>query len=290
VAVNKELQQFHDHDTFGDASQEGRAMKTKLILKYSYNEDFSVKCKARLVVCGYSQIRGVDYFNTYSPTTNSYIVFLLFQISTIFNLHTAKFDIGAAFLEGRQDVKQFARLPPELFGPGEKPRRVEIKGNWYGTKQAAQIWNHKFDHILVEILGFTRCPMMPCLYYKFYQDGMIAITIHVDDGEVVSTHLHLIEEFFEELKRHVMEVKIFMEFNKFLGMIVTKNEDGSMFLSQEMYVEEAFKEYGSREYRTPMSNLSNLRVEPANCDNESLLPVTGKFRFLCDRTRPDFWL
>ena len=38
------------------AAQDGHCMKTKLILKYMYNNDYTIKLKARLVACGYSQI------------------------------------------------------------------------------------------------------------------------------------------------------------------------------------------------------------------------------------------
>jgi hypothetical protein len=164
IAIEKELEQFAKYETLGPASDEGRAMKTRLVLKYSYSEDFTVKCKARLVVCGYSQIKGVDYTNTYAPTTTPYMVFLLLQIATIYQFAKAKFDIGAAFLEGRQDIKQYARLPAEIYPEGVRPARVEIKGNWYGTKQAPYIWNVKFDGNLVQDLGFIRCPLMPCLF------------------------------------------------------------------------------------------------------------------------------
>ena len=38
---------------------------------------------------------------------------------------------------------------------------------------------------------------------------------------------------------------------------------------------------------TPMLNTMNLRTAEANSNNNSLLPVTGKLRFLADRCRPD---
>jgi hypothetical protein len=46
-------------------------------------------------------------------------------------------------------------------------------------------------------------------------------------------------------------------------------------------------EVGSKSVKIPMSNVVNLRMEVPNDNNESLLPVTGKFRYICDRTRPD---
>jgi hypothetical protein len=54
AAIRKELDQFRTRTTFGPAEQEGRGMKTKLILYYKYDGDYNLVCKARLVVCGYS--------------------------------------------------------------------------------------------------------------------------------------------------------------------------------------------------------------------------------------------
>jgi hypothetical protein len=36
-----------------------------------------------------------------------------------------------------------------------------------------------------------------------------------------------------------------------------------------------------------MASNINLRIEPQNSDNESLLPVVGKLRYVADRSRPD---
>jgi hypothetical protein len=39
--------------------------------------------------------------------------------------------------------------------------------------------------------------------------------------------------------------------------------------------------------KVPMNNTTNLRVQEPNPELASLLPVTGKLRYICDRTRPD---
>ena len=39
--------------------------------------------------------------------------------------------------------------------------------------------------------------------------------------------------------------------------------------------------------KVPMNNTTNLRVQEPNPELASLLPVTGQFRYICDRTRPD---
>jgi hypothetical protein len=70
-AVDKELSNFNSRDIARKASQEGKAMKTKLVLKYTSTENYELKRKARLVVCGYNQVPGVDFQESYAPTTNN---------------------------------------------------------------------------------------------------------------------------------------------------------------------------------------------------------------------------
>ncbi len=73
--------------------------------------DMTYKFKARLVVCGYSQVYGIDYSETYSPTTPISTTFMLMHIGASLNLFTAIFDVTAAFLEGTNDLKQYCWLP-----------------------------------------------------------------------------------------------------------------------------------------------------------------------------------
>ena len=103
AAIQKEFDNFDVRNTFGEAAQTGRAMKTKLILKYMFNNDYTLKFKARLVACGYSQVYGVDYKETYAPTTSCVAVFLIFQLGMMHDCNFAMFDVSAAFLEGKND-------------------------------------------------------------------------------------------------------------------------------------------------------------------------------------------
>jgi hypothetical protein len=68
-AVDAELNILQEQGTFIEAEQFGKAMKTKFVFTTSFKPDFTIKYKARLVVCGYSHIYGVDHEDTYAPTT-----------------------------------------------------------------------------------------------------------------------------------------------------------------------------------------------------------------------------
>ena len=287
-AILKELEQFDSRHTLGDAEQHGRALKTKMVLSYTYDNNYNVKCKARWVICGYGQIRGVDYNETYAPTTTSAVVFILLHLCGMYKYRMAIFDVSSAFLEGKQDIPIFVWLPDCMTPKGSARIRKEVLGNWYGTKQGPKIWNDHLDRILVAEIGLTRCPVHPCLYYVFEGDMFLFLTVHVDDGQLVSNSDCAIERFTEELSKHLRKVQVLTEFKKFLGMDINNNNNGGhVVVSHENYIQKRFGDHSGRIYRTPMSNTDNLRAAVPNNNNESLLPLTGTLRFPADRARPD---
>lgn len=293
--IMKELDQIEKRPTYAAAeSQYGRAHKTKLVLKYMYRNDYTLKRKARWVVCGYSQIPGVDYKDTYAPTTSSYIVFLLMLIAASRKIKLATFDITGAFLEGKQDIEQHARFPKEITPPGQQPIRVKILNNWYGTAQGPIIWHNHFAKILIEKLEMERCKVMPTLFTKFWYDNngtivdYLFVTIHVDDGEMVAQGgEHIYRWFIEEIMKYIKRADLFLEFQRYLGMDVKQSTDNNyIHVSHETYITNKFDEF-QKPCKTPMKNTINLRTAEPNPNNSSLLPITGALRFPADRARPD---
>ena len=291
-SIEKEINNFKVRNTLKVSdNQEGRGMKTKIILQYKYDGQYNLVRKTRMVVCGYSQIKGVDYHDTYSPTTTTYVVFILLYIASANNYFMSSFDVSAAFLEGKADTEMYAWLPPEIDRDGQKIR-VEILGNWYGTKQAGKIWNDHFNEILISY-GFKRCPVMPCLYV--FESGTIDdindpfvvmyLTIHVDDGLLVSSDLQASRDFMKAFLQKVRKAVMHEEVKLYLGMDIER-VNGKYVIKQERYIESEFSAYHTNKL-TPMSMNINLRLSVPNPANPSLLPDTGRFRYLADRTRPD---
>jgi hypothetical protein len=283
-AITKELSAFEDRGIWGEAEQRGRGMKTKLILKYQFDNDFKLKRKARLVVCGYSQIKGLDYTDTFSPTTTTAVVFLILHIASVERYSVGVFDVSAAYLEGKADCQMFAWLPAEITKSGTR-WRVEILGNWYGEKQAGRTWNIKLDGILKE-MGFKQCAMMPCLYYWRSGSDIVLLTIHVDDGLMATNNPVLYPQFMAKLQQSVRQAKFYTAPRKFLGMELHSLGEKRYMVSQQSYIEEHFGDY-HKVVDTPVCVTYNLRKQAPVESDLSLLTDTGKFRFLADRTRPD---
>jgi hypothetical protein len=214
-----ELKNLDEAGTFGDAGPTGRGAKTKLVFRVSYDNEMKLTFKARLVYCGYSQVKGIDYKETYVPTAPIMVVFVMFFISAHAGMYNSVFDVTAAFLEANNDFQQFCYLPPGLLGADANRRREVLKA-LYGEKQAPKLWYELLDSILND-MGFTRCPECYCLYMKLDEvsGDIMFICVHVDDGFMSFNRLGMEEEFINRLRQSVKAASLVTEgVKKFLGM------------------------------------------------------------------------
>jgi hypothetical protein len=105
---------------------------------------------------------------------------------------------------------------------------------------------------------------------------------------MVSNDAAVITEFMKELNTHLKSTTFEEKVMKYLGMDIAF-EGQHVHLSQQTYIQEKMNDLAksSRSCPIPISDSLNLRRATPNEENESLLPVTGKLRYLADRCRPD---
>jgi len=282
--IMKEFKQMDDKGVMEIAKdQSGHGMKTKVVLTITYDNEMNLKYKARLVGCGYSQIKFRDYDETYAPTIATMIILLVMHLASSQKMHMGTFDVSGAFLEANNDYTNYAWLPAVFFG---KRIRVVLKKALYGEKQAGKLWNDLCNNILID-MGFERCGVAPCLYI-YNTDGIVVyLCIHVDDGLLCTNNVKSFEEFKKIFTLKVDKITIVQPLIKYVG-IQTKYDriNGYILCNQSAYITEHLPRQTQHE-RIPMSPSYNLRKCEPNSTNESLLPITGKLRYLADRTRWD---
>jgi hypothetical protein len=120
-AILKELNMLDNREVIEVAkSQIGRGMKTKMCFRVNYDNNFVVKRKARLVCCGYSQQKHLDYELTYSPTASTMSWMVIMQMAVSMGMFIIGFDITGAFLLADNDFENYAYLPPSLAPEGKR--------------------------------------------------------------------------------------------------------------------------------------------------------------------------
>ena len=128
---------------------------------------------------------------------------------------------------------------------------------------------------------------MSCLYI-YNNDGIVIyLCIHVDDGLLCTNNIKSFEKFRKKFTLKVDKITIVQPLIKCIG-IQTKYDriHGYILCNQSAYITEHLPSQTQYE-RIPMSPSYNLRKCEPYSTNESLLPITGKLRYLADRTRWD---
>ena len=133
---------------------EQKPIRCKLVYKINYNSDGGVdRYKACLVVKGYTQIEGVDYCETFSPTTKLTLTSLRCLLTIAATRNWFTLDVENAFLHGTLHEIIYIDLPPGIID-GENIV-CRLNKSLYGLKQASRTWFSTFSHV-IKFAGFQQ--------------------------------------------------------------------------------------------------------------------------------------
>jgi len=136
-AIDEELDALNQNDTWElvPLPPDKRSISSKWVFKVKRYPDGRIqRHKARLVARGFAQIEGVDYSETYAPTTRYDTIRVLLSLSVSRGLKISQFDVKTAFLHGELEEEVYMDLPD---GVKESTNRVcKLKKALYGLKQA----------------------------------------------------------------------------------------------------------------------------------------------------------
>jgi Reverse transcriptase (RNA-dependent DNA polymerase) len=138
--------------------------------------------RARLVACGYSQILGVDFKESFSPVTNDVVFCIILICQIMWKLIAVLADVEIAFLHGDLNETIYMECPEGLYHDNDEV--VVLLKSMYGLVQAARQFNQKYSKMLKDI-GFTQSCAEPFLFFKKGSDHMIIMAIHVDDSYII---------------------------------------------------------------------------------------------------------
>ncbi len=205
-----------------------------------------VRYKARLVAQGFSQVPGVDYFDTYAPVARLALIRAILALAAAQDMEIHQIDIKGAYLNGKltSEEKIFMRQPP---GYAADPRLVcRLQKTLYGLKQSGRRWYQHLVEILVDDMGFKRCEVDQAVFHKRSEDGkaLTVVMVHVDDCTIAATSPSLIADFKSRVAGHV-DITDLGELHWLLGIEVRRErEAGRLFLSQRSYLESIIRRYG----------------------------------------------
>lgn len=125
-----------------------KAIGCRWVYKIKYNSDGSIeRYKARLVAKGFIQVKGIDYKETFSPTTKLTTICYLLTVAAARNWYSHQLDIHNAFLHGELLEEVYMSPPPKLHQQGENTV-CRLHKSLYGLKQASCNWLSTFANVV----------------------------------------------------------------------------------------------------------------------------------------------
>jgi hypothetical protein len=142
-----------------------KSIGCKWVFKKKFRPDGTVeRYKARLVVKGYTQKEGEDFFDTYSPVARLTTIRVLLSLAASFGLTIHQMDVKTAFLNGELEEEIYMDQSNEFIANGQEGKMCKLLKSLYGLKQAPKQWNEKFDKLMTSV-GFVENETNSCVYY-----------------------------------------------------------------------------------------------------------------------------
>ena len=290
IAMDKELNELEAKGTFRLVPRSKAAGKeivdTMWTLKRKRLPDGTIsRYKARLVVRGDQQKATFDKEDTFAPVIDWPAVRLMLILSLQHNLTTVSIDFKNAFVQSSLPEPIFVNLP-KGYGGGHTDRILEVTKSLYGDCRAPRLW---YDHLKAQLskLGLKPDGSDPCLFCK---ENVVLVT-YVDDAIICGTDQDAVNEILNGLKKLDMDFDHLGDLPTYLGVQITRHEDGSMELKQPHLTESIIAALGltdSRAKGTPASRTIGKETDKPPLDEGfNYRSVVGMLLCLGNNTRPD---
>ncbi|CAI7856069.1 unnamed protein product, partial [Closterium sp. NIES-54] len=159
--------------------------------------------KARYVARGFSQRQGVDFFQTFSPTSKMTTLWVLLHVAAQRDYELHSLDFSTTFLQGSLHEEIWLRRPPGFTGSFPAGTQWSLRRPVYGLRQSPREWRDTLRTTLA-YLGFTPSTSDPSLFLctdttlpPFY------VLVYVDDLVFATADTEALAHVKSELqKRH----------------------------------------------------------------------------------------
>lgn len=115
----------------------------------------------------------------------------------------------------------------------------------YGLKQAARNWNEAINDTLLAF-GFKRSKYDYCLYFKKFGEDWCILLVYVDDILYAATKQEICTLVNRQICS-VFETRNIGEIKMYLGIEVTRDDDGIYNIRQTKYINKIINEFGLQE-------------------------------------------
>ncbi|GJZ45421.1 putative RNA-directed DNA polymerase [Tanacetum coccineum] len=145
-----EMKSLYENNTFEltKLPKGKRALKNKWVYKLK-NAEYTPRprYKARLVVKGFSQKKGIDFDEIFSPVVKMGSIRVVLGLAASLDLEVEQMDVKTAFVHGDLDKKSIWNNL-KVFQVKEGRQLCRLQKSLYGLKQAPRQWYKKFESVI----------------------------------------------------------------------------------------------------------------------------------------------
>jgi histone deacetylase 1/2 len=293
-----------------------KTISVKWVLRIKWNTDRTVPLyKARLCARGFTQVKNIDYEETYSPTLSKTGLRLIFAVAVQQGMLIHTVDCKNAFLNGFIDKEIYLEQPPQFVKEGTttKSHVCKLRKALYGLKQAPLIWCHTLRDAL-NAAGFEQLTYEPCIFVKrsneknsnkrkrdlagsweefSNREETCILGVYVDDITIMAKSLSTIEKA-KSIIKDAFKIKDEGEITKVIGMEFTKIDTGYI-IHQKSKLLDILARQGMSECngnRVPMetnavSEMTESRTDLEAVDNHWYRSIVGELLYISVCSRPD---
>ena len=211
--------------------------------------------KARYVAKGYSQIPGIDYHETFSPTARMSSIRVLLQLAVQNDMLVHQMDVKTAYLNAPIDCEIFMEQPEGYEKTGKNGEKLvyKLRKSLYGLKQSGRNWNNMLhEYLLGE--NFTQSLADPCVYTRYSCRNECTIIIIWVDDLIISASNEILLQSVKNSLNEKFKMKDLGVLSWFLGTEFNCSE-GVITMSQKQHIGKLLKKFGMTECKpkvTPM--------------------------------------
>jgi hypothetical protein len=239
--------------------------------------------KARLIVKGYSQVKGLDFDETYAPVARLKSIQMLLAYAAYHGFKLYQMDVKSSFLNGPIKEEVYVEQPPG-FEDSEHPSHVyKLSKALYGLTQAPRSWYECLRDFLITD-GFKVGKSDPTLFTKTIDKDLFTCQIYVDDIIFGSTNKSSCE-VFSRIMIQKFEMTMMGGLKYLLGFQIKQLQEGT-FICQTKYIQDILKKFGMKNVepiKTPMGTNGHLDLDTGgkSVDQKVYRSMIGSLLYLC---------
>ena len=197
--------------------------------------------KARFVGKGYSQVYGIDYYETFAPSVKMSSQRLVLSHAAREDWELHQIDVKGAYLNARLNEMIYIQPPHGYLKPGDEGKVCRLLKGLYGIKQAGRQWYMELCNTFAK-LDLQRSHADHSVFYR-HGDDPIIVTVSTDDMILAARSLRTIEKLKNDLRQQY-EISDLGELHWLLGVEVKRDRTARIIsLSQRAYIETVLKEF-----------------------------------------------